>query len=196
MTIRKITTDDLRRMTDSEGLVLQGCGGDLDEWADGINLMLTREGILKNGTVFTDVSAFEHDGRTNLLFNMDGVDLDIGRLAMWRLKSRETFGGTWLSDYRVNALGVSENTPQEKQLPNAPIIGADGNVFSIIGIASRTLKDHGLRDEAKEMSARAFTSGSYDEALGIIMEYVNPVSAGGDEDEDYSDDEDQGMTMQ
>ena len=41
MSIRTITTDALRRMSDSEGLILQGCGGDLQEWLDGINEMLT-----------------------------------------------------------------------------------------------------------------------------------------------------------
>ncbi|MBM6901343.1 hypothetical protein H6B10_16905, partial [Gemmiger formicilis] len=36
-----ISTDSLRRMNDSEGLILQGCGGDLQEWLDGINEMFT-----------------------------------------------------------------------------------------------------------------------------------------------------------
>ena len=33
--IREKTTEDLRHMTDEEGLILQGCGGDLQEWVDG-----------------------------------------------------------------------------------------------------------------------------------------------------------------
>ena len=51
MSVNKITTDDLRRMGDKEGLILQGCGGDLQEWVDGINEMLTEEGILLEGTL-------------------------------------------------------------------------------------------------------------------------------------------------
>ena len=39
--IREKTTEDLRHMTDEEGLILQGCGGDLQEWVDGINELLT-----------------------------------------------------------------------------------------------------------------------------------------------------------
>ena len=35
--MKEITTDDLRRMEGQEGLVLQGCGGDLQDWVDGIN---------------------------------------------------------------------------------------------------------------------------------------------------------------
>jgi hypothetical protein len=69
--------------------------------------------------------------------------------------------------------------PEERQKPEAPIIGAEGNVFNIMGIASRTLKRAGLADEAKEMNARVMASGSYDNALAIIMEYVEPVEAGG-----------------
>lgn len=32
MSITTITTEDLRRMEEKEGLILQGCGGDLKEW--------------------------------------------------------------------------------------------------------------------------------------------------------------------
>ena len=39
--IREKTTEDLRHMTDEEGLILQGCGGDLQEWVDGINDLLS-----------------------------------------------------------------------------------------------------------------------------------------------------------
>ena len=48
-----------------------------------------------------------------------------------------------------------------------------------MGIASRTLKQNGMVDAAKEMRARVTESGSYDKALAIIMEYVTPVEAGG-----------------
>ena len=46
-----------------------------------------------------------------------------------------------------------------------------------MGIASRTLRDHGMPEQAKEMSERIRASGSYDEALNIIGEYVNITSA-------------------
>ena len=47
MSIRLISTEQLRRMEDQEGLVLQGCGGDPQEWLDGINEILAQECILK-----------------------------------------------------------------------------------------------------------------------------------------------------
>ena len=92
MSIKNITTDDLRRMKNSDGLIIQGCGGDLQEWVDGINDMLTQEGILRNGSQFKECSTFKHDGLTCLLFPFKGVDVDLGRLAIWRLKAYDAFG--------------------------------------------------------------------------------------------------------
>ena len=114
MSIRHITTDDLRHMGNTEGLILQGCGGDLREWVDGINGMLTEEGILRNGSKFSDCSTFEHDGLTCLLFPFEGVNVDIGRLAIWRLKTHDTFGGAWLSDYVPNRLGGFDSSQIEE----------------------------------------------------------------------------------
>ena len=105
--VKQITADDLRKMEYQEGLVLQGCGGDPREWVDGINGLLTEAGILLDGSVFPveKVSVFQHDGLTNMLFPFEDVKLAMGRLAMWRLQTHETFGGTWLSDYVPNRLG-------------------------------------------------------------------------------------------
>ena len=46
MKINQITLTDLRHMNGKEGLILQGCRGDAQEWVDGINKMLTDKGIL------------------------------------------------------------------------------------------------------------------------------------------------------
>ncbi len=59
--------------------------------------------------------------------------------------------------------------------PNAPIIGADGNVYNLIGICSRALKKEGYSKQAKEMTERVLNSKSYDDALIIMMQYINPV---------------------
>jgi hypothetical protein len=179
-TIRNISVDELKRLATSEGLILQGCGGDPQEWLDGINEILTDEQILLDGSKFADISVFGHNGSTNILFGMDDVNIDVGKLAIWRLQSHSTFGGTWLSDYRVNQLGVTaEPSAPERSKPEAELIGADGNIFNLIGIAARALKNAGLRDEAKEMSERDTGSSSYDNALAIITEYVEPTEVGG-----------------
>lgn len=174
--MKQITTTELRQMSGKEGLILQGCGGDLQEWVDGINGMLTDDGILQNGSTFKDVSVFEHGDLTNLLFPMEGVDLDIGKLAIWRLQTHDNFAGTWASDYVENRLGGFTQRQATQDKPNAPLIGADGNVFNLLGIASRTLKQSGLTEQAQEMRDRVTSCGSYNEALGIMGEYVNIVS--------------------
>ena len=66
---------------------------------------------------------------------------------------------------------------EEQKKPECPLIGADGNIFNIMGIAARSLKNCGMGDAAKEMQSRVTSSGSYSEALAIITEYVEPVTA-------------------
>ncbi|MEZ3468057.1 MAG: hypothetical protein K1W40_06295 [Schaedlerella sp.] len=199
MSVKEIPTDELRCMKDREGLILQGCGGSLDEWVDGINGMLMESGILLNGTKFKSENCrtFEHDGLTCLMFPFsDDVKLDMGKLAMWRLQTHETFGGTWLSDYVPNRLGgfmegktESEERIQDFEKPDCPLIGQDGNIFHLMGIASRTLRQNGMAEQAEEMCERIRTSGSYGEALNILGEYVNITSV-----EEMN--EDKGMDMQ
>ena len=108
MKINQITLTDLRRMNGKEGLILQGCGGETQEWVDGINKMLTDKGILLDNTKFENVSVFKSDGVTYILYPFEDVHLDIGKLAMWRLQTHSTFAGTWLSDYVDNKLGGFE----------------------------------------------------------------------------------------
>ena len=192
MSIKTITTDDLRKMEGSKGLVLQSCGVSLDKWIDGVNEMFTENGILLEGTKFEHCSTFEHDGLTCLLFPFEDVRLDVGKLAMWRLQTHNQFGGTWLSDYVPNRLGgfSSDECPAQKEKTDCPLIGADGNIFNLMGIASRTLRDNDMAQEAKEMCERIRESGSYYQALNIIGEYVNITSA-----EEMEEDFGEGMTL-
>lgn len=174
MDIKKITTEDLRCMEDKEGLILQGCGGEPKEWVDGINRMLTEEGILLEGTKFQDVCVFEHDGLTCILYPFEDVKLSMGKLAVWRIQTHENFGGTWLSDYVPNRLGGFKSKSMEK--PDCVLIGEDSNIFNLAGIAARTLRAHGMKEQAKEMKERVCSSHSYGQALSIIGEYVNITS--------------------
>lgn len=130
--IQRIQAGDLRGMSDREGLILQGCGGDPQEWLEGINEMLTDAGILRNGSRFERASLFEYDGHTNMLFDFEGVDLDVGKLAMWRLTTYGTIGGTWLSDYVPNRLGgFLEKSELGVEKPSCPLIGQDGNILTL-----------------------------------------------------------------
>lgn len=56
--------------------------------------------------------------------------------------------------------------------PKCKLIGEDGNIFSILGRVGRALKEEGQEEKVKEVNSRVFNSSSYDEALKIIMEYV------------------------
>ena len=196
MTIKNITTNDLRKMNNKEGLILQGCGGEVKEWVDGINDILTENGILLDDTKFDNVSVFQNEGVTCILYPFDNVHLDVGKLSMWRLQSYTAFAGTWLSDYVDNKLGgfEPEQNKAEKVKPDCELIGQDGNIFNLMGIASHTLKQNGMADEAKEMCSRVTSSGSYCEALNIIGDYVN-ITDGSDQSDDIDEDYDERQMM-
>ena len=61
----------------------------------------------------------------------------------------------------------------ENQKPICKLVGTDGNVFSIIGNVSKTLKKAGMPEKAKEFQERAFKAGSYDEVLTMLHDYVD-----------------------
>lgn len=132
--VKSITTSELARMSGQEGLVLQGCGGDLTEWVEGINRELTEAGALVNGGTLNKALSFQHDGFTNLIFPLDETEhVNMGKLAFWRLQTHNQFGGTWLSDYLPNRLGIGAEPELVGSAcankPKAPLLGADGNVF-------------------------------------------------------------------
>ena len=57
--------------------------------------------------------------------------------------------------------------------PRCKLIGEDGNIFNLMGLASRALRKAKLEDKSKEMCDRITHSESYSMALSIIMEYVD-----------------------
>lgn len=74
----------------------------------------------------------------------------------------------------------------DKKKPKCKLVGSNGNIFNLLGIAGKALKANGMKEEADEMYKRVTSSGSYYEALGIITEYVDDESMS--EDYDESDD--------
>lgn len=88
----------------TEGIVLLGAGGPLNDWINGVFGIWKDEGMTKATSpsdVFADAMVLKTTGgRTDLaLVFKDGADLDMGKLAMWRLR----FGDcSWISDYVVN----------------------------------------------------------------------------------------------
>ena len=61
------------------------------------------------------------------------------------------------------------NRPKKSKMQ---LIGQDGNIFAIMGRASRLLKSSGQGDKAKEMRDRVMSCDSYQKALSIVSEYV------------------------
>lgn len=76
--------------------------------------------------------------------------------------------------------------------PDCPLIGQNGNIYNLVGIASETLKCNGLKEQASEMTKKVFQSHSYEEALSVISQYVNVTSIDDDEGDEYYDDDEEG----
>lgn len=70
---------------------------------------------------------------------------------------------------------MATNSRVQRRRPKAKLIGADSNIFNVMGIASRALKQAGRFDEATEMIQRCRDSHDYNKALMIVTEYVDPV---------------------
>ena len=96
-------------------------------------------------------------------------------------------------DYQLGAFKIiaseyisDESNIDKKVKPKCALIGEDGNIFHLMGMASRTLKRNGMSEEATEMCNR-ITGGakSYDEALMILQDYVEITSKEELEEEEY-----------
>lgn len=69
-----------------------------------------------------------------------------------------------------------ENKMEQNRKPNSPLIGSDGNVFNLIGLTQKSLRIVGREEQANEVQQRVMSCGSYQEALAIMQEYINPTS--------------------
>lgn len=72
-------------------------------------------------------------------------------------------------DYEAKKVNLKK---PEVTKPRCKLVGENGNIFNLIGVAARSLRHAGLADKATEMSQKVMQSQSYTEALSIIMEYV------------------------
>ena len=63
---------------------------------------------------------------------------------------------------------------KSKEKPTVQLVGENGNIYNLMAICSRALKNVGMENEAKEMCNKITTTAkSYSEALGILMEYCD-----------------------
>ena len=98
-----------------EGIVFLGAGGKLNQWVKGLNDLWNKEKIGK-GLIEDKMMGLyvinTTGGRTDLVMIFKTKSqLDIGKLAMWRLK----FGdASWLSDYVNNYRDQHESVKENK----------------------------------------------------------------------------------
>lgn len=77
---------------------------------------------------------------------------------------------------KLERIKREEMKMEQKRKPKCPMIGSDGNVFNLIGLAQKSLLAVNEEDSARELQERVYQSGSYDEALNIMQEYVEVTS--------------------
>ena len=66
---------------------------------------------------------------------------------------------------------IADNFKRRPEMkPKAKLIGADGNVFNLLAICKRALRRY--PNAFNELWERVNNSSSYEEALQIMMEYV------------------------
>jgi len=104
ISIKNITCSEVKELRNNnyEYLILQGCGGNLNEWVNGITDMLKEEEIVSDTFSFDEVYSFENNNLTNMAFALNNKDINMGRLATFRVRIRSNFGAMWLSDYIDN----------------------------------------------------------------------------------------------
>jgi hypothetical protein len=63
--------------------------------------------------------------------------------------------------------------------PECKLIGENGDVFNLIGVVRRTLKNYDLDEELnrfdQDLKKIQESGGTYDDVLALFMEYVDVV---------------------
>lgn len=53
------------------------------------------------------------------------------------------------------------------------LVGQDGNVFNLMGVVIRALRENGFGDEVDDFVSEVTSSKSYHEALTVMMSWVD-----------------------
>ena len=73
---------------------------------------------------------------------------------------------------------------------NIPLVGEDGNAFSILGRVQRIMRQNGLQNEYEVFHAEA-TSGDYNNLLRTVMSwFATDENLSDDYEDDWDEDED------
>lgn len=103
-------------------------------------------------------------------FEQRDIEVDGGTLNVHFWQSSDSFR---FREMLVQEVEKDTKVPEKAvSRPKLKLLGHDGNIFAIMGHASRLLRVNGQSKEADEMIQRVHDSGNYYKALGIISEYV------------------------
>ena len=88
-----------------------------------------------------------------------------------------TFSNLQLHNTALQSPQSSERGDFFMGKPECKLIGQDGNIFNLMGIVGKTLRQNDLPEQADEMAERIMggEAESYSQALAILMEYVDIV---------------------
>jgi len=102
---------------------------------------------------------------------LKGIEESMGLTLDWKkMKAMHLDGLSTL----IRALKNKTITPEPTiTKPNVKLVGADSNVYNLMAICIQWLKGVGQGDKVHEFKQRVLNAGSYDEALQIMLEYVD-----------------------
>lgn len=66
---------------------------------------------------------------------------------------------------------------ENRQKPLCPLIDANGNIFHLLALAKKSLYESDEDQKITEMIERVYASQSYEEALQVLNEYVEPCDS-------------------
>lgn len=116
-------------------------------------------------------SDFSYTRTYEVIFKND----DKVRITCKGLKELDKKFVTYCSD---KGLGEKDVEEVEYIKPECELIGKNGNIYNLIALTRKALNEEQLSDEADELLQRILHNNeahSYEEALCIIMDYVNVV---------------------
>ena len=146
MKINQITLTDLRRMNGKEGLILQGCGGEIKEWMDGINKMLTDKGILLTIQSLSMFLCFKMTALPVYFIHLKMSTLTSASLQCGDCNPTQPLQGCGYPDYVDNRLGgfEPEQNKEEKAQTRLCIDRSGRQYIQSVRNFKRTLKQNGM----------------------------------------------------
>jgi len=110
--LEKTMVDIEEYAQEHDAIVFMGCGGDLQQWVDGITDMLKECDIVPRDFEFSFAWRFTYREPLTiicLLFPIDGKGLNIGKLSIWRIEN-QNLDAKWLSDFLVQRRASGRNS--------------------------------------------------------------------------------------